>query len=163
LGLIAAKLLSLLLIMLLPPPSLPSLVYTPGIIGTGLALGCLIALFSTIIPAARIRGLDAATALTRPRPVPPRDDKHAQATNCPQNQVPVAAHEPEAATHADLRLWWQVIVVTRIGLLTLRQRLRGALTIVVSVGCVMLALLPLSAAGEGIRIALLASGDPYRV
>ena len=51
LGLIAAKLLSLLLVVLLPPPGLPPLAYTPGIVGTGLVLAGLIALFSTVIPA----------------------------------------------------------------------------------------------------------------
>jgi putative ABC transport system permease protein len=163
LGLIAAKLLSLLLIVLLPPPRLPSLAYTSGIVGTGLVLGSLIALFSTVIPAARIARLDAATALTGRGPVRARDNMDTPETNFPANQVPLVVLEPNAVTSADLRLLWQIVVVTRIGLLTLRQRLRGALTIVASVGCVVVALLPLSAAGEGIRLALLASGDPYRV
>jgi len=151
------------LIMLLPPPGLPSLVYTPVIIGTGLVLAGLIALFSTAIPAARIARLDAATALTDRGPVPVRDNVDEREINFPAEQVSTAVPAPDAVTSADLRLLRQIIVVTRIGLLTLRQRRRGALTITVSVGCVMLALLPLSAAGEGIRVALLVSGDPYRV
>jgi putative ABC transport system permease protein len=163
LGLIAAKLLSLLLVALLPPPGLPPLVYTPGIVGTGLVLAGLIALFSTVIPAARIARLDAATALTGRGPVPARDSITAPETDFPEKQIPAAVQEPDAVSNADLRLLWQVLVVTRIGLLTLRQRLRGALTITVSVGCVVVALLPLSSVGEGIRVGLLASGDPNRV
>jgi putative ABC transport system permease protein len=163
LGLIAAKLLSLLLVMLPPPPGFPPLAYTPGIVGTGLVFAGLIALFSTAIPAARIVRIDAATALTGRGPVLPRDSMGARETNFPAKQVPAAVHAPDAVTSADLRLLWQIIVVTRIGLLTLRKRFRGALTIIVSVGCVVVALLPLSSVGEGIRVGLLASGDPNRV
>jgi putative ABC transport system permease protein len=163
LGLVAAKSLSLLLVLLLPPPGLPPLAYTPGMVGTGAILAVLVALFSTVIPAARIARLDAATALTGRGPVSARDSMAARETDFPEKQVPAAVHEPDAVTSADLRLLRQVVVVTRIGLLTLRQRLRGALTIIASVGFVMLALLPLSSVGEGIRVALLASGDPDRV
>ena len=163
LGLIAAKLLSLLLVMLLPPPGLPPLAYTPGIVGTGLVLAGLIALFSTAIPAAHIVRIDAATALTGRGPVPPRDGMTAREIDIPAKQVPTAVHEPDAVTGADLRLLRQIIVVTHIGLSTLRQRLRGALTIAVSVGCVVFALLSIVSIGEGVRVALLDSGDPDRV
>jgi len=162
LGLIAAKLLSLLVMQLLPP-GLPPLAYTPGIIGTGLVLAALIALLSAVIPAARVVRLNAATALTNRGPIPPPDRKGARETNFTAKQVPIAVPETDAITNADLRLWRQIIVVTRIGLLTLRQRLRGALTIAVSVGCVVIALLSILSIGEGIRVALLDSSDPDRV
>jgi putative ABC transport system permease protein len=163
LGLVAAKLLSLLLVMLLPPPGLPPLAYTPGIVGTGLVLAGLIALLSAAIPASRIARLDAATALTGRGPAPPRGGMGAGETNFPAKQIPTAVHEPDPVTSADLRLLRQITVVTRISMLTLRQRLRGALTIAVSVGCVVFVLLSIVSIGEGIRVGLLDSGDPGRV
>jgi len=64
LGLAAAKLLFAALAVLLPPlAAFPPPVYTPVLVGSGIAIALLIALLSAAIPALRIGRLDAAVAL----------------------------------------------------------------------------------------------------
>jgi putative ABC transport system permease protein len=164
LGLIAAKLLSMLLAALLQSTAMPPLTYTPGIIGAAFAAAGLIALLSAAIPASRIVRLNAATALMAGGPwAPKRASVGAPPEMFPTEQISITASKPYVVTSADLHLLRQIIVVTRIGLLTLRQRLRGALMIAVSVGCVISAMLSVLSIVEGIRVGLLDSGDPSRV
>jgi putative ABC transport system permease protein len=161
LGLSLAKALSLLALLFVP--ALPPLAYTPATVGTGMAIAGLIAWLGTTIPARRIAHLDAAAALTgRGTVLAQRESTDTAAEDFSPQHPSAAASAPATVTSADLRLVRQIIVVTHIGLLTLRQRLRGALTIAISVACVVLALLPLLSAVEGIRVGLRDSGDPNR-
>jgi putative ABC transport system permease protein len=71
--------------------------------------------------------------------------------------------EPLSLASPDLRLLRQIVVVARIGLSTLRQRIKGGLLIVASVGCMVFVLLSVLSMGEGIRAGLLEGADPSRV
>jgi putative ABC transport system permease protein len=64
---------------------------------------------------------------------------------------------------ADLHLLRQIMVVTRIGLSTLRYRIKGGLVIVVGIGVMAFVMLVFLSGAEGIKIGLLESGAPDRV
>lgn len=168
LGLIAAKLLFAVLAALLPPlAAFPSPIYTPVIVAAAFITALLIPSVASVIPAARIARLDAAVALA--------DGEQAPAPACHVDKVTTqtdaatseALHGGNPVSSAistvDLGLLRQVTIVTQIGLSTLRQRAKGALMIMVGIGCVVFVLLSIVSIGEGLRIAILASSSPDRI
>ncbi len=164
LGLAAAKLLFAALAVLLPPlAAFPPPVYTPVLVGSGFAIALLIALLSAAIPALRIGRLDAAVALAGGMQTwAPRNARSGREAHTDTGRL-FRAGEMPPVVEADLRMLRQVAVVTRIGLSTLRRRIKGALMIMVGVGSVVFVLLSILSIAEGIRTAVLDSGDPDRV
>jgi putative ABC transport system permease protein len=167
-GLVAARLLFMVLTALLPPLAVfPALVYTPTMLAVAAALAVFIGGASGLLPALRITRLDVAAALAgglRTEASSRRDSGDA-----PRRSALAASTAPPAESgmrhiiKTDMHPLRQVAVVTRIGLSTLRLRLKGAVVIVVGVGAMAFALLSILSIAEGIKIGLLESGSPDRV
>ena len=166
LGLIAAKLLFAALAALLPPlAAFPSPTYTPMIVAAAFIIASLIACVATVIPASRIVRLDAATALTgsAQAPVPAY---HVDRTAAQYGDVagrPSRCQVNSTVSTVDLRLFRQLGIVTQIGLSTLHQRAKGALMVMIGIGCVVFVLLSIVSIGEGLRIAILGSSSRDRI
>lgn len=165
-GLIVAQLLFAALSKLLPPlATFPTPVYTLAMLVTGGAIALLIASISAVVPALRIIRLDAAAVLTGSFQAPPvrRADTGVHQRDIPATQPATTARDAFAIATLDLRQLRQVAVVALIGLSTLRQRIKGGLLVVASVGCMVFVLLSILAMGEGIRTGMLEGADPSRV
>lgn len=164
LGLTAAPLLLGLLKLLLPPLAIfPGLVYTPAMLGIAALLALAIGGISGALPASRIIRLDVATALAGG--LQPNAPLRAEQKIAPQESIaatPCAESRHHHVPKADLHLLRQIMVVTRVGLSTLRLRLKGAAVIVVGIGAVAFVLAAFLSMAEGIRSGVLDSGDPSR-
>jgi putative ABC transport system permease protein len=166
LGLTFAPLLLGLLKLLLPPLAIfPALVYTPAMLATAAALAVLIGAGSGALPASRIIRLEVAAALAGGPMAPSR--RETGETRQPRETIAAAAPDGDGGlarvAKADLHLLRQIIVVTRIGLSTLRYRIKGGLVIVVSIGVMAFVMLGFLSGAEGIKIGLLGSGVLDRV
>lgn len=168
LGMIGGKLLFAVVAALLPPLAVfPSPVYTPVIVAAAFIIALLIPSAASVIPAARIARLDAAVALAGGMQAPApayHVDKVATQTGAAASEPFQGANPVASAISAvDLGLLRQVAVATQIGLSTLRQRAKGALMIMVGVGCVVFVLLSMISLAEGLRLAILGSSNRDRV
>jgi putative ABC transport system permease protein len=166
LGLSFAPLLLGLLKLLLPPLAIfPGLVYSPLMLAAAAALAVLIGAGSGALPASRIIRLEVAAALGGGPLVPSR--REASETRQPRETITVAAPAGEGGfarvAKADLHLLRQIVAVTRVGLSTLRYRIKGGLVIVISIGVMAFVLLGFLSIAEGIKVGLLESGAPDRV
>jgi len=166
LGLAMAPLLLALLTLLLPPLAIfPGLVYTPAMLAAAAALAVFLGAASGALPASRIVRLDVAAALAGGlrTATSPREERRArrreETVTAPVSQ-PVAS--PRAIVKTDQHLLRQILVVTRVGLSTLRLRLKGASVIVVGIGTMAFVLATFLSMAEGIRHGVLDSGDPSR-
>lgn len=165
-GLIVAKLLFAALAEWLPPlAAFPAPVYTLSLLATGCAIALLMALLSAVIPALRIIRLDAAAVLNGSFQVAPARDAGEAALQRETVATQPVRTSRETLTIAirDLRLLRQVNVATRIGLSTLRHRIKGGLLIVASVGCTVFVLLSILSLAEGIRVGMQNGADSSRI
>ena len=167
-GLIAARLLFVLLTALLPPLAVfPPLVYTPIMLAVAVVLAVFIGGASGLLPALRITRLDVAAALagglraTTTSHHPDGDNTRRKSADT-TSAAPPAESAMRRIIRTDMHPLRQVAVVTRIGLSTLRHRVKGAAVIVIGVGAVAFVLLSLLSIAESIRIELLESGSPDR-
>jgi putative ABC transport system permease protein len=166
-GLLAAKLLYILLTTLLPPLAVfPPLVYTPDMLAIAGLLALIIGGVSGALPAARIIRLEAAEALAGAlQPAAPSHEFRAATTQPKSAAMPIAEQADIAlgvVIKANPHPLRQILVVTRIGLSTLPHRWKGAAVVVVGVGTMAFALLSILCVAEGIRSGILDSGDPSR-
>lgn len=165
-GLVGARLLFAALAGLLPAlAAFPAPAYTLAMLAIAGAVALLIAALSTVVPALRIIQLDTAAVLTGSFLAPParHDGERLQKRDPAAIRSTTTTREVLATTGLDLRLLRQVVIVARIGLSTLRQRIKGAVVIVASVGMMVFVLLSILALGEGIRAGMLKGTDPSRV
>jgi putative ABC transport system permease protein len=168
-GLVAAPLLFAILKAALPPLAVfPALVYTPAMLAVAAALAVFIGGASGLLPALRIVRLDVAAALAGGlRAVKtshhPDGDKARRKSADTTSAAPPAESGMHRIIRTDMHLLRQIAVVTRIGLSTLRHRIKGGLVIVVSIGVMAFVMLGFLSGAEGIRIGLLESGAPDRV
>jgi putative ABC transport system permease protein len=167
-GLVAAPLLFAILKAALPPLAMfPALVYTPTMLAVAVVLAVFIGGASGLLPALRITRLDVAAALAgslRAESSSRRDSGDAPRQSAPApSTTPPAESGMRRIIRTDMHLLRQIAVVTRIGLSTLRLRLKGAAVIVVGVGVMVFVLLAFLSMAEGIHTAVLNSGDPSRV
>jgi putative ABC transport system permease protein len=166
LGLLAVPLLFAVLASFLPRlATLPPFFYTPGMLAVALAIALLVPMLGSVLPALRIVRLDAAVALTgsAEAPAPARYGARTRREESLATYSPVVAARPFSGVGAQLGLMRQILIVTRIGFATLRQRVRSALLITGGVGFAMLVMLWFLCMAQGIRTAILDSGDPARV
>ncbi len=167
LGLIAVPVLIAVLASWSPQlAALPAPAYTLTTLAWALVIAVLLPSLASVLPALRIVRLDAAAALTgsAEAPVPVRFVE----THVPRGDGVATASSPArrqlfANAGAIPGLLRQILVVTRVGFSTLPQRSRSALLIAGGVACTTFVLLWFLSMAEGIRSALLDSGDPARV
>jgi putative ABC transport system permease protein len=166
LGLAAAPALFAALTIWLPPlAQLPLPVYSVDKLAAAVAAAVLFPILGSVIPVWRLARMEAFAAMTSridalhpALAIDERDRRISIAT--------LAEHAPGTSpfgSGTDMSLWRQVSVVSRTGLSTVHSRFKGALLIVVGVAFLAFVLLYFLSMAEGIRTAILNSGDPSRV
>jgi putative ABC transport system permease protein len=145
---------------------LPAPVYSLATLIGALGVSTLLAVLASILPALRIVRVDAAAALSgSAETAVPVGAVESRAT--PNRRVTMAASHGRRRLLASAGevggLLRQTLAVTRVGFSTLPQRARSAALIVGGVACTTFVLLWFLSMAQGIRSALLDSGDPARV
>jgi len=145
--------------------TLPAPGYSTAVLAGALTIAVLLPSLASVPPAWRIARLNAAVALTGSvdAPVPVRlVEKNAPGKRSRATAAPSVA-SPSLTVGTIPGLLRQILIVTRIGFSTLPQRSRSAWLIAGGVFCTMFVLLWFLCMAEGIRSAILDSGDPARV
>lgn len=167
LGLAVAQPLLPRVIAALPfPPGFPAMSYSPAILAGAVVLAVLLGGASAALPVLRIIRLDVAAALagglgsgaapTRTMAAPTTERTTAAAvTGAGQiwRQIP----------KTDPHLLCQVVVMTRIGLGTLRHRIKGALAVVTALGLITVVMNPLLILIDSFKAMMALQGSPVRV
>lgn len=146
--------------------TLPAPAYSLTTLVWALVIAVMLPALATVLPALRIVRLNAAAALTgsADTPVPVRlVEKSAPGKRSSAAAAPSVASQASVTVGAVPGLLRQILVVTRVGFSTLPQRSRSAWLIAGGVFCTMFVLLWFLCMAEGIRSAILDSGDPARV
>ena len=147
LGLAAAGPLLPRLIGALPfPPGFPGMTYGPALPASAALLAILLGAASTALPALRIIRLDVATALAGAISSSTAMARAAGPDNAPRETAYAITPGAQGWRHlhrADPHFLRQIAVMTRIGLATLRHRIRGALTVMAALMVVTLVMNPL--------------------
>jgi ABC-type lipoprotein release transport system permease subunit len=144
---------------------LPAPTYSVATLGGALLIALMVAVLSAVLPALRIRRLDAAAALTGSAEAAP-----ASMAAGGGRQSAALANASTAPTDPGIvhfgnvpGLLRQIAVVTRIGFATLPQRARSVLLITAGMACTTFVLVWVLSMAHAIRSRILDSGDPANV
>ena len=167
LGLAAAGPLLPRLIGALPfPPGFPGMTYGPALPASAALLAILLGAASTALPALRIIRLDVATALAGAISSSTAMARAAGPDNAPRETAYAITPGAQGWRHlhrADPHFLRQIAVMTRIGLATLRHRIRGALTVMAALMVVTLVMNPLLILMDSFKAMMAVQGSPTHV
>ena len=155
------------LIGVLPfPPGFPGITYGPALLGSAGLLAILLGAVSAALPALRIVRLDVAAALAggmAPSAPSRAEAAPAAAHAAASSAIASGGHGWSRIPKADPHLLRQIGVMTRMGLATLRHRIKGALAIMAAMMVVTLVMNPLLILMDSFKAMMAVQGRPTHV